>query len=67
MYPTTGKPRGQPATALPAEAFVYCLQNHDQIGNRALGDRLTGGGAKADTKSVMRVMRPCRRCCCFYP
>ena len=23
--------------------FVYCLQNHDQIGNRALGDRLHHG------------------------
>ena len=29
-------------TALPAahEQFVYCIQNHDQIGNRAFGDRL---------------------------
>lgn len=34
------KPRGKPAAALPAEAFVYCIQNHDQIGNRALGERL---------------------------
>ena len=23
--------------------FIYCLQNHDQIGNRALGDRLHHG------------------------
>lgn len=34
------QPRGKPAEALPAAAFVYCIQNHDQIGNRALGDRL---------------------------
>jgi maltooligosyltrehalose trehalohydrolase len=40
-YPPTGKPRGRPARALTAEAFVYCLQNHDQVGNRALGERLT--------------------------
>jgi maltooligosyltrehalose trehalohydrolase len=33
-------PRGKPAQSLPAEAFVYCVQNHDQIGNRAVGDRL---------------------------
>ncbi len=33
-------PRGKPAEALPAAAFVYCIQNHDQIGNRALGERL---------------------------
>lgn len=40
-YPGTGEPRGKPGCSLPAEAFVYCLQNHDQVGNRALGDRLT--------------------------
>jgi maltooligosyltrehalose trehalohydrolase len=39
--PLTGEPRGTPADALPAEAFVYCIQNHDQIGNRAFGDRTT--------------------------
>ena len=32
--------RGKPADALEAPSFVYCIQNHDQIGNRALGDRL---------------------------
>lgn len=26
----------------PGHRFVVCLQNHDQIGNRATGDRLTG-------------------------
>jgi maltooligosyltrehalose trehalohydrolase len=36
-----GKPRGTPSAALPPTAFVNCLQNHDQIGNRALGGRLT--------------------------
>jgi maltooligosyltrehalose trehalohydrolase len=43
LYPTTGKARGQPAAALPREALLYCLQNHDQVGNRALGDRLPSG------------------------
>ncbi|HMF16751.1 MAG TPA: malto-oligosyltrehalose trehalohydrolase [Gemmataceae bacterium] len=34
------KPRGtDPADVFPRQ-FVWCLQNHDQIGNRALGDRL---------------------------
>ncbi|MBA2538834.1 MAG: malto-oligosyltrehalose trehalohydrolase [Deltaproteobacteria bacterium] len=41
IYPTTERPRGRPAPQLPAEAFVYCIQNHDQVGNRALGERLT--------------------------
>jgi maltooligosyltrehalose trehalohydrolase len=35
-----GRPRGEPSGALPTTAFVNFLQNHDQIGNRALGDRL---------------------------
>jgi maltooligosyltrehalose trehalohydrolase len=35
-----GKPRGTDPSALPFSAFVICLQNHDQIGNRALGERL---------------------------
>ena len=38
--PQTGKPRGEPSGHLPTTAFVYCLQNHDQIGNRAMGERL---------------------------
>jgi maltooligosyltrehalose trehalohydrolase len=34
------EPRGTDASALPMQRFVVCLQNHDQIGNRATGDRL---------------------------
>ena len=33
---------GAPATELPPCRFVICVQNHDQIGNRAAGDRLSG-------------------------
>ena len=36
-----GKNRGTPSNDLPATAFVSFLQNHDQTGNRALGERLT--------------------------
>ncbi|MFV0622994.1 malto-oligosyltrehalose trehalohydrolase [Sphingomonas sp. ac-8] len=36
-----GKPRGMPSDHLPPSAFVSFLQNHDQIGNRAMGERLT--------------------------
>jgi maltooligosyltrehalose trehalohydrolase len=39
-YPPHGRPRGKSADGLAREAFIYCIQNHDQIGNRALGDRL---------------------------
>ena len=32
--------RGTDPSAIPMHRFVVCLQNHDQIGNRAFGDRL---------------------------
>jgi maltooligosyltrehalose trehalohydrolase len=32
--------RGNPADDLAASNFVYTIQNHDQVGNRAVGDRL---------------------------
>ena len=32
--------RGHSAETLQAAEFVYCIQNHDQVGNRALGERL---------------------------
>lgn len=35
-----GRPRGTPVFDIPPPRFVHCLQNHDQIGNRALGGRL---------------------------
>ncbi|MEX2598227.1 MAG: malto-oligosyltrehalose trehalohydrolase [Dehalococcoidia bacterium] len=31
---------GSPSGHLPAECFVVCIQNHDQVGNRLLGERL---------------------------
>jgi maltooligosyltrehalose trehalohydrolase len=36
-----GAPRGEVSSALPFSAFVPFLQNHDQVGNRAMGERLT--------------------------
>ena len=39
--PSGKAPRGEPSAHLPPTAFVNFLQNHDQIGNRALGERLT--------------------------
>src|SRR5437764_672933 len=35
-----GRHRGEPSGGLPPSTFVNFLQNHDQIGNRAFGDRL---------------------------
>lgn len=36
-----GETRGEPSADLPAGAFVDFIQNHDQVGNRAFGERLT--------------------------
>ncbi len=36
-----GKARGTDATGLRPERFVFSIQNHDQIGNRPLGNRLS--------------------------
>jgi maltooligosyltrehalose trehalohydrolase len=41
------KPRGEPSGGLSPTAFVNFLQNHDQVGNRAFGERLESL-AKAD-------------------
>lgn len=35
-----GGPRGTSPAGVPIESAVICIQNHDQVGNRALGDRL---------------------------
>ena len=32
---------GRPTTGIPGERFVISIQNHDQVGNRAFGDRLS--------------------------
>ncbi|MFZ5764013.1 MAG: malto-oligosyltrehalose trehalohydrolase [Thermodesulfobacteriota bacterium] len=51
------KPRGEPSTDLPPTCFISFLQNHDQIGNRAMGERLghlTGEAAlKAATAALI--------------
>jgi len=44
-----GRPRGTPSGSLAPIAFVNALQNHDQIGNRAFGDRLI---AQADPQAL---------------
>ena len=44
-----GAPRGEPSAMLPSTSFVTFLQNHDQIGNRAHGERI---GALAPPEAV---------------
>ena len=45
----TGRARGTASAHLPPTAFVSFLQNHDQTGNRALGERLI---ALADERAL---------------
>jgi maltooligosyltrehalose trehalohydrolase len=40
FFPNWNRPRGTPAGDVPPERFVFCISNHDQVGNRPLGDRL---------------------------
>jgi len=54
-----GRPRGEPSAALPPTAFVSFLQNHDQVGNRALGERLTRLAAPAALKAAMALLLLC--------
>jgi maltooligosyltrehalose trehalohydrolase len=39
--PFRDRQHGGPSRNLPGSRFVVCVQNHDQVGNRARGDRLT--------------------------
>ncbi len=39
--PFSQEPRGEPSAHLPPTCFVDFMQNHDQVGNRAHGERLT--------------------------
>ena len=41
MMTYRGSARGEPSAHLPPTAFIAFMQNHDQVGNRAFGDRLT--------------------------
>ncbi len=39
--PVTGEPRGTPPEGVAPQNAVFCIQNHDQIGNRPQGNRLS--------------------------
>ncbi len=55
MMPYRGSERGEPAAFLPPGAFVAFIQNHDQIGNRAFGDRL-GQTAKPEAMRALAAV-----------
>ena len=68
MMAYRGTPRGAPSAALPPTAFVAFLQNHDQVGNRAFGERIDALRARA----AVRARSPASICsarkfrCCSW-
>ncbi|MGF9563475.1 malto-oligosyltrehalose trehalohydrolase [Neorhizobium sp. BT27B] len=53
---STGKKRGNTSTHQPPTAFVDFIQNHDQVGNRALGERLLTLAGEDKVKALMTVL-----------
>lgn len=51
-----GAPRGEPSRDLPPTAFIAFLQNHDQIGNRAFGERLLPLAGDAAVRALAGMM-----------
>jgi maltooligosyltrehalose trehalohydrolase len=50
-----GQLRGEPSGALAPAAFINFLQNHDQIGNRAFGDRLEGNVSAEAIEAALAI------------
>lgn len=51
-----GVPRGTPSDGVPLPANVICIQNHDQIGNRAQGERLSALASLAQQKAAAALL-----------
>lgn len=49
-------PRGEPSAHLPPTAFVCFLQNHDQVGNRAFGERITELAEPAALRAAVALL-----------
>ncbi len=56
ISPQSGQRRGVPSAAQPPVAFVDFIQNHDQVGNRAQGDRLITLAGTDRTKVLLATL-----------
>ena len=59
--PFRGRKHGAPPEGLAGDRFVVCVQNHDQVGNRARGDRLNvllGPPAKQRLAAGLLLLAP---------
>jgi maltooligosyltrehalose trehalohydrolase len=54
-----GRRRGTASASLPPTAFVLFLQNHDQVGNRAFGERLTALAEPAALEAALALLLLC--------
>ncbi len=53
---STGEPRGGDSADFSPDQFVFCISNHDQVGNRALGERLGHLIAPAAYRAVSALL-----------
>lgn len=51
-----GHTRGEPSAHLPPAAFIGFMQNHDQVGNRAFGDRLSALATPEAIKALATIL-----------
>jgi maltooligosyltrehalose trehalohydrolase len=54
-----GEARGSPSTGLPPTAFVNSTQTHDQVGNRAFGERLVALAQSDRQQDALRALTAC--------
>jgi malto-oligosyltrehalose trehalohydrolase len=55
MMTYRGSARGEPSGHLPPTAFIAFMQNHDQVGNRAFGDRITHATPAERVRAIAAV------------
>ncbi len=55
-FPVWKRPRGTPAAHRSFEQFVMCISNHDQVGNRPLGDRLHDAVTPEEYRAVSMLL-----------
>ncbi len=55
VSPFSNEKRGEPSAHLPPPCFVDFMQNHDQVGNRAFGERITQLGDERALKSLAAI------------
>jgi malto-oligosyltrehalose trehalohydrolase len=51
-----GRRRGEPSRNLPPSSFVEFLQNHDQVGNRAFGERILNYAKPEAVRALIAIL-----------